>query len=58
MTKKGSGKIGKGKGNKKDTPVNAESIKGLKIILESLKKQGFKDDSKEIKNIQELLKKQ
>lgn len=43
-----------------ETPETPESphVKGLKIILESLKKHhGFKDDSAEVKAIQDLINK-
>ena len=41
----------------KETPAAVESqeVKGLKIILESLKKNGLGDDSKEAKEIKKLI---
>jgi len=38
--------------------VETDTVKGLNIVLDSLKKSGYAADSKEIKAIQELIDKQ
>jgi hypothetical protein len=39
-----------------NTKKNEQSVKGLNIVLSSLLKSGFKDDSKPVINIKSLIK--